>query len=128
MTKPLTGRFVRDGFVKLTGAVPLPVVEACVDLLWEAIGLDRHDPSTWTQPVYWVGGMSQPPFVQAMNSVVLLEACDELAGREVEAAEFDGELSPAISSRRRATWSWMARRGQLHAGGQRHPVDQPDIA
>ena len=80
MTKPLTGRFVRDGFVKLTAAVPLPVVEACVDLLWEAIGLDRHDPSTWTQPVYWVGGMSQPPFVQAMNSVVLLQACDELAG------------------------------------------------
>ena len=80
MTKALTARFVRDGFVKLTGAVPLPVVEACVDLLWEAIGLDRHDPSTWAQPVYWVGGMSQPPFVQAMNSVVLLEACDELAG------------------------------------------------
>jgi Phytanoyl-CoA dioxygenase (PhyH) len=80
VTKPLTGRFVRDGFVKLTAAVPLPVVEACVDLLWEAVGLDRHDPSTWTQPVYWVGGMSQPPFVQAMNSVVLLQACDELAG------------------------------------------------
>jgi Phytanoyl-CoA dioxygenase (PhyH) len=80
VTKTLTERFVQDGFVRLAGAVPGSVIETCVDLLWEAIGLDRHDSSTWTQPVYWVGGMSQPPFVQAMNSVVLLEACDELAG------------------------------------------------
>jgi hypothetical protein len=42
--------FVRDGFVKL------------------------QDPSSWAEPVYWVGGMSQPPFAQAMNSLVVLQA------------------------------------------------------
>jgi hypothetical protein len=72
--------FVRDGFVKLPGAVPGCVVDACAGLLWEAIGLDPQDPSTWAEPVYWVGGMSQPPFVQAMNSMVVLKACERLAG------------------------------------------------
>jgi hypothetical protein len=72
--------FVRDGFVKFPGAVPRGVVDACAGLLWEATGLDRHDPSTWAEPVYWVGGMSQPPFVQAMNSIVVLDACEMLAG------------------------------------------------
>ena len=72
--------FLRDGFVKLSGAVPDDVTEACVDLLWEETGLDRRDPSTWTEPVCWVGGMSQPPFVQAMNNMALLQASDELSG------------------------------------------------
>jgi hypothetical protein len=72
--------FARDGFVKLPGAVPRGVADACTDLLWEATGLDPHDPSTWAEPVYWVGGMSQPPFVQAMNSMVVLDACEALAG------------------------------------------------
>ena len=56
------------------------IVDACVELLWKQIGLDRADPSTWVEPVCWVGGMSQPPFVQAMNSLQVLEACDRLAG------------------------------------------------
>ena len=80
VTNALAKMFIRDGFVKLAGAVPRPVIDDCVDLLWAAIGVDRRDPATWTEPVYWVGGMSQPSFVQAMNSIVLLEACDELAG------------------------------------------------
>jgi len=71
---------VRNGFVKLPGAVPRGVVDACTGLLWEATGLDPRDPSTWAEPVYWVGGMSQPPFVQAMNSMVVLDACEMLAG------------------------------------------------
>lgn len=69
-----------DGFTVLRGAVPAPVVEACVELLWAETGLSPHDPSGWTEPVRWVGGMSQPPFVQAMNVLPLLDACDALAG------------------------------------------------
>jgi hypothetical protein len=72
--------FVRDGFVKLPSAVPGDVAGACAGLLWEAIGLDPDDPATWAEPVYWVGGMAHPPFVQAMNSLVVLEACEQLAG------------------------------------------------
>lgn len=72
--------FVADGFVKLPGAVPAEVVEASGQLLWKEIGLDPKDFSGWTEPVLWVGGMTQPPFVVAMNVPGLLEACDALAG------------------------------------------------
>jgi len=72
--------FMRDGFVTIPGAVPDHVVDACVDLLWKEIGLDRENPSTWAEPICWVGGMSQPPFIQAMHSPAVLEACERLAG------------------------------------------------
>jgi hypothetical protein len=80
MDSAVVESFVRDGFVKLPGAVPGGLVDACAGLMWEATGLDPRDPSTWAEPVYWVAGMSQPPFVQAMNSPVVLAACERLAG------------------------------------------------
>jgi hypothetical protein len=72
--------FVRDGFVKVEQAVPAPTVEACTRLLWQQIDAEPDDRSTWKQPVYWVGGMAQEPFVEAANSPVLLDAFDALAG------------------------------------------------
>ncbi len=76
----MTERFVADGFVALRGAVTPDVVDACTELLWKAIDLDPADPSGWDEPVRWVGGMEQPPFVEAINAPALLEACDRLAG------------------------------------------------
>lgn len=80
MDAALVERFVADGFVKLDRAVPPDVVDRCVDLLWAEAGVDRDDPSTWTRPVIWVGGMSQEPFVQAVNAPVLHDAFDALVG------------------------------------------------
>lgn len=80
MPQTLVEAFMRDGFIKLPGAVPEDVVADCVRLLWTETGLDPADPGTWTEPVVWVAGMSQGPFRRAMNAPALLEACERLAG------------------------------------------------
>ncbi|MFI0896321.1 phytanoyl-CoA dioxygenase family protein [Streptomyces sp. NPDC020983] len=76
----LVEAFLRDGFVKIEGAVEGPVVRACADLLWQETGCDPADPATWTKPVHWVGGMAQPPFAAAANAPVLHAAFDLLVG------------------------------------------------
>jgi hypothetical protein len=73
-------RFMSDGFVKLPGAVAPDVIEACVALLWTEIGLDPEDQGGWNDPIRWVGGMNQQPFVDAMNAPALVDACEALAG------------------------------------------------
>jgi Phytanoyl-CoA dioxygenase (PhyH) len=80
MKDELIEEFLTDGFIKLPGAVPTDVVDACASLLWDEIGLSPKDPTGWTEPFVSVGGMGQPPFVQAVNSLVLLDACESLAG------------------------------------------------
>jgi len=72
--------FLRDGFVKIEGAVPERTAEECAALLWQQTGCDPHDPGTWTRPVHWVGDMAQPPFVAAANTPVLHAAFDRLTG------------------------------------------------
>lgn len=76
----LVSRFLRDGFVKLEGAVAPRVAADCAQLLWRETGCDPEDPSTWTQPVHWVPGMAQGPFAAAPNSPFLHHAYDLLAG------------------------------------------------
>ena len=71
---------MRDGFIKIEGAVPAAVAERCAELLWAEIDAEPDTPATWTKPVYWVGGMAQEPFKAAANQPVLLEAFDELVG------------------------------------------------
>jgi hypothetical protein len=80
MDGDLVQRFVEDGFIKLERALPQDVADACAQLLWAETGADPDDPSTWKQPVHWVGGMTQEPFVQAANMPVLHDAFDALVG------------------------------------------------
>jgi Phytanoyl-CoA dioxygenase (PhyH) len=72
--------FLRDGFVKIEGAVPEGTAEECAALLWQQTGCDPHDRATWTRPVHWVGDMAQPPFAEAANTPVLHAAFDRLTG------------------------------------------------
>jgi hypothetical protein len=72
--------FRRDGFVKLTGAVPTELAGQCARLLWAELAADPADPATWTEPVEWVGGMGAPPFREAANLPRLTSAFDQLAG------------------------------------------------
>ncbi|WP_420822012.1 phytanoyl-CoA dioxygenase [Streptomyces avicenniae] len=72
--------FVRDGHLRLDGAVPRAVAERCRDELWAATGCDPDDPATWTRPVVRLGGFATPPFREAANSPALHEAFDQLAG------------------------------------------------
>jgi hypothetical protein len=102
----LIERFEVDGFVKLDGAVPAHLTDACADLLWSQIDAEPDDPSTWRQPVYWVGDMAQEPFARAANTPALHDAFDTLVG--------PGRWRP---------------RGSLGAFPLRFPhVDEPDDA
>ncbi|MGI5228906.1 hypothetical protein [Actinoallomurus sp. CA-142502] len=76
----LVSRFLRDGFVKSEGTVAPRVAADCARLLWRETGCDPDDPSTWTRPVHWVGGMAQGPFAAAPNSPPLHHAYDLLVG------------------------------------------------
>jgi hypothetical protein len=79
--------FGRDGFVAVRGAVPRPVVDACVDVIWEELegqGVGRDDAGSWTEPVVRIncpeGGDRGRPFAEAGTAGVLWEAYDQLIG------------------------------------------------
>ncbi len=73
-------QFMEDGFVKVEGAFPRDVADACVEILWRDTGCDRHDPATWTKPVIRLGDYGQEPFRLAANTPALHEAFDQLVG------------------------------------------------
>ena len=73
-------RFIADGFVRLSAAVGSAIAGACRDELWDATGYDRHDPSTWTDTLVRIDGLSTPPFRAAANAPMLRSAFDELVG------------------------------------------------
>ncbi|AEW98825.1 phytanoyl-CoA dioxygenase family protein [Streptantibioticus cattleyicolor] len=80
MDDETTERFLRDGFVKLTGAFDEATARECAALLWAETGYDPDDPATWTRPVVRVHDMAQEPFVRAANTPVLHAAFDRLVG------------------------------------------------
>lgn len=76
----LADRFVRDGFVRLPGALPESLARTCERLLWAETGYDPADPGTWVSPTHWVLYRADEPFVDAVNSPTLVAAYDELVG------------------------------------------------
>ena len=73
-------RFIEDGFVRIDGAFPADLAEACRNELWAAIGLSPDRPEEWTRPVIRVPSLSSPAFVRAANTPRLHRAYDQLAG------------------------------------------------
>lgn len=79
-------RFIEDGFIRIDGAFPREIADSGLPALWEAIGCDPHDRTTWTRPVVrvcpendWRG--DQPiSFREAANTPVLYDAFDKLVG------------------------------------------------
>jgi hypothetical protein len=74
-------RFARDGFVRIDQAFSREDADAARAILWRDTDCDPDDPSTWTQPVIRLGMYTQPPFVRAANTPVLLRSFDDLVGR-----------------------------------------------
>jgi hypothetical protein len=72
--------FVTDGFVRIDHAFARETAEAGRRILWRDTGCDPDDPGTWTRPVIRLGGYSDPPFVEAVNTPVLRDAFDRLVG------------------------------------------------
>lgn len=72
--------FVRDGFVALAGAFDGELAARCVDSLWSMLPQDRHDRSTWTEPVVRIPGSGHPDVVAAIDAPRLTGAIDDLLG------------------------------------------------
>ena len=76
------GRFIRDGYVAIRGAVDAETVTACRELIWESMagrGVRREDPATWP-PLAEIDDLGAGPFAAAGMSPALTAAYDELIG------------------------------------------------
>ncbi len=80
-------RFIEDGFVRLDDAFPRAIADSGRAKIWQAIGIDPDDSTTWTRPVVRIGAINdeygtQPPsFGEAVNTPTLYDAFDKLVGR-----------------------------------------------
>jgi hypothetical protein len=72
--------FIRNGFVRIDRAFSRLTAEEGRAILWEAMGCDPGDRTTWSQPVIRLGQFSDDPFRTAVNSPVLHQALDQLVG------------------------------------------------
>ena len=73
-------QFVHDGFVRIDGAFPRELADACRRMLWLATGCAEDAPSTWTRPVMRIGEIPNPLFREAANTPRLHAAYDALVG------------------------------------------------
>lgn len=73
-------QFINQGFVRIDDAFSVDLAEQVRDVLWNDLGLDRNDPSTWTRPVIRLGMYTQEPFVESANTTLLHTAFDQLVG------------------------------------------------
>lgn len=81
LSKTDVDNFIEKGFVKLDGAFSSDVASRAREILWRDLPCKEHDPSTWTIPVVRLGYYTEEPFVQAINTPVLLKAFDQLVGK-----------------------------------------------
>jgi len=73
-------QFVAQGFVKVEGAFPREMAEACRDVLWREMGLSPERPEGWTQPVVRLGMHAEAPFRAAAHAERLRGALNQLVG------------------------------------------------
>ncbi len=73
--------FINDGFVKIGNAFPKEIADECRSILWKATQCDPNNPGGWTQPVIRIGELGFEPFIIAANTPILLNAFDQLAGK-----------------------------------------------
>ncbi|MGN6386444.1 MAG: phytanoyl-CoA dioxygenase family protein [Verrucomicrobiota bacterium] len=75
-------QFVEQGFVCVEEAFPLELASEGRRILWQEMGCDPADRSTWTRPVVWLWEHSEEPFRQAVNNPILHGAFDQLVGKD----------------------------------------------
>ena len=73
-------QFIRDGYTRIDHAFPRETAMEAQAILWKEAGCDPANPATWTQPVVRLGYYGQEPFRQAVNTPLLRNAFDQLAG------------------------------------------------
>jgi hypothetical protein len=76
------GKFIRDGYVAVRGAVDARTVAACRELIWKSMsqrGVRRDDPVTWPSHLH-IDDLDAGAFAAAGMSPALTAAYDELIG------------------------------------------------
>ncbi|WP_234799979.1 phytanoyl-CoA dioxygenase family protein [Mycolicibacterium diernhoferi] len=73
-------RFIDEGFLKIESAFDRDLGLHCQEQLWDAIGQDPADRSTWTEPLVRVPAMSTREFTAAAGTKTLTDAYDALVG------------------------------------------------
>lgn len=73
--------FITDGFVRINNAFSAELAKEARTILWNDLPGNPDNPSTWKQPVVWLGMYSHPPFAKAANTAVLHNAFDQLVGK-----------------------------------------------
>src|SRR5579859_2928633 len=74
-------QFIRDGFVRIDGALSAETAAAAREILWRDTGCDPNDRATWTKPVVRLWSYTQEPFLEAANTPRLHSAFDALVGK-----------------------------------------------
>ena len=74
-------QFIHLGYVRIDGAFSNELAAEGREILWKDTGCDPNDPSTWNKPVIRLGDYRQEPFRKAVNTPLLYEAFDQLAGK-----------------------------------------------
>jgi phytanoyl-CoA dioxygenase PhyH len=74
-------QFIQDGYARLNNAFPRELADEGRAILWKDTGCDPHDKATWTKPVIRLGDYAQEPFNKAVNTPMLHDAFDQLAGK-----------------------------------------------
>ncbi|MGN6418491.1 MAG: phytanoyl-CoA dioxygenase family protein [Pseudobacter sp.] len=75
-------QFIEQGFVRVDEAFPAALAASIREILWKEIGLSPDMPEAWKQPVIRLGYYSAGPFVEAANTPILLNAFDQLVGKD----------------------------------------------
>ncbi len=73
-------QFIVNGFIRMDKAFSSQVAQDAVDILWKDIPFERSDPTSWIEPVVWLGMYTQQPFVESVNTAKLHTAFNQLIG------------------------------------------------
>ena len=74
--------FIRDGYVRIRGAIDADTAAACRQLIWQSMsqrGIRPDDPATWP-PLARIDHLDDEPFRAAATAPALTAAYDELIG------------------------------------------------
>lgn len=75
-------QFIQNGYVRIDHAFSKELADAALELLWKDLPCDRHDPTTWKEPVIRLGMYTDEPFISSLNTPKLVTAYNQLVGEQ----------------------------------------------
>lgn len=82
LSKKEIAHFIHYGFVRLDNSFSRETADAVLEILWNDLPCDRSDPLTWIEPVIRLGMYTDEPFVNSVNTPKLLNAFNQLIGKD----------------------------------------------